>query len=99
MAIFLSQDSIDRGEVFGNFFKCQYTNNGYTCFVYCHNEKDFLKLVNSWNDQSQRVMGGKYFYVATGPCTPIALRDIPYDGSRKVKIFLQCSYTGVYYIS
>jgi hypothetical protein len=94
----LDYKSIDNKTIFGSFIKFTYYNNLVPCFVYCHSENGFKKLLEGWNKASQRTMGNRYVYTFNGEQTPIELANIPSDNGHKLKSYLTCSITDVNYI-
>lgn len=94
--MFVDYQNIAKKEVFGTFRKYTYFCNNFPNYVYCHSERDFLKLIAYWNTK-----GGKtYNYTFKNlEGEEIQLKDIPADNKFKIKMYLTCPYNGVSYIS
>lgn len=96
MAEFVCTQEVQQRKIKGVFRKFAYFCNGHKCYVYCERSGDFLKLINTWNLQGRR---GEYvYYYESDQGESITLVDIPADQGFKVKLHLQCPYTGVWYI-
>lgn len=90
---------IQRREVKGTFRRVTYTNNGFPCYVYCHQWTDFLRLVAWWQRLSKSQCFSKYDYQVPDLSfegDEIPLEEIPIDQNFKVKVLLYSQ--GVEYI-
>ncbi len=102
--MFVGHTEVRERKIKGKFKKFTYTQNDHNCFVYCESANDFEKLFYSWVQQaSSPSYEGKYEYkIVDGKGLEIALKDIPTDENQDfkyIKNYVQCFYTGVWYIS
>jgi hypothetical protein len=106
--MFLS-DAIKQKALPNTFKKYFYRCNGMLEAVYCKSIEDFRTLVNQWNRQSQIFCHNKYIYTAESHggfemdlytiLSDLWVKEFSTEGSRVLKMYLHCPYTGVAYIS
>jgi len=78
-----------------------YCCDNFPCYVYCHSDNDFFKLITQWNIEGKRgfYKGYNYLYTFNNPFgEKINLNDIPSDNKFKIKLYLSCHKTQVSYI-
>jgi len=100
MAVFVDIES--KRNIKGTFERFLYylkvqERNLLSSYVYCHTEKDFLKLLRLWNI---RCVGKRsiYSYYYKGEHNPVNFDDILADQNRKLKLLLFESGENVEYI-
>lgn len=101
MAQFVDTENIIKRNIKGTFERFTYYletgGRKVTLYVYCHSEKDFLKLLRLWN----RMCVGQcniYSYSCKGEHTSLSLEDISSDQNHKMKLLLTESNTNTEYI-
>jgi len=95
----VGSEEIRQREVKGTFRRFVYTCNGHPCFVYCHKQEDFWRLVAHWQRMSKAQTKNKYQYQIldlSNEGEAINLEDIPAEQNFKVKCLLYAQ--GVEYI-
>jgi len=74
-------------EIRGQWFRYTYYNNDVKCFVYCHNDVTYLKLLNKWNEDSKVYCKNRYTYTDGCIKEEVSIEEILIDQNFKIKCF------------
>ena len=81
--MFLSSKNI--GIYYGQWFKYTYYCNDQKVYIYCHNNDTLKKLIEEWQDKSDRLHNGDFKYSTEYEKVEMTLKEILIDQNCKLK--------------